>query len=191
MIVKDGLTEFRVWFCHSTPEKAKAQLRFHGLLIKAATTATIEKRWEATVGDGFSPWVFVSCGVAGCSLDDKYVKDVGRKLALKRAMRDWPRASRTKMWKAYFGRPRYKVVSAPLKYDLQEGDGAGRIPGVKPSREASAPRLDIRKLARALDAVLSDHRERVRMFGDLEKQPNRLKVMDGAERALEEVVAGA
>ncbi len=104
MIVRDGLTEYRVRFCHTSPEKARAQLRFHGLLIKAVTTATIEKRWRRD-GD-FTPWIFVRCGVAGCSLSDTFVKETGRKLALKRAMRDWPRESRTKMWEAYLGRPR-------------------------------------------------------------------------------------
>ena len=110
MIVRDGLTEFRLQFHHTNPEKAQVSLiRFHGRQVKAVTTVNIEKRWRWHRSDDFTTWIFQTAGVAACSFDDNFVKDVGRKLALKRAMRHWPRVARTKMWKAYLGR---KVVDA-------------------------------------------------------------------------------
>ncbi len=106
MIVADGLTEYRVRFAHTSDEKSKAQIRFHGTRVKNATTASIEKRWRRPWSDeGWSPWIFASTGVACCSFGDRFVKETGRKLALKRAMKDWLKSSRTLMWKAYHERP--------------------------------------------------------------------------------------
>jgi hypothetical protein len=48
------------------------------------------------------------CGVAFCSKKDQFNKEVGRKLALKRALdrnlANWDKIQRTIIWKAYFNR---------------------------------------------------------------------------------------
>jgi len=40
-------------------------------------------------------------GVSECSSKDQFCKDIGRKYALKRAIRDLDREERVKIWKAY------------------------------------------------------------------------------------------
>ena len=43
-------------------------------------------------------------GTAYCSLKDRYNKEVGRKVSLTRALQQWDRKERAKIWKAYFAR---------------------------------------------------------------------------------------
>lgn len=46
---------------------------------------------------------------------------------------------------------------------------------------------DVVKLARALDECLADYDERVGLYGEREKKPNRERVMEQARRVLVEV----
>ena len=63
--------------------------------IKAATTAYL-----------FMDGVYRSGGIAACSVHDTFSKDVGRKLALTRALgaADLTKLIRTGIWQAYFNR---------------------------------------------------------------------------------------
>lgn len=43
----------------------------------------------------------IDVGVAGCSLNDNFSKDIGRKLSLKRAIEKLPKKDRTVIWESY------------------------------------------------------------------------------------------
>lgn len=56
----------------------------------------------------------LSYGVAYCQPPDQFVKSKGRKIALKKAVRDFSRVDRTIIWKAYFDSMKHKKEVARL-----------------------------------------------------------------------------
>jgi hypothetical protein len=59
------------------------------------TTASIARR----VNGG---WQFQAGGTTRCSASDQFNKEVGRKLALRRALTGWGREARRTVWQAYW-----------------------------------------------------------------------------------------
>lgn len=47
---------------------------------------------------------YCTTSVAWCNPEDAFVKDVGRKISLTRAIKEFPREVRAKIWEAYLNR---------------------------------------------------------------------------------------
>lgn len=52
----------------------------------------------------FSTDYYCTTSEAWCNPEDAFVKDVGRKISLTRAIKDFPREVRAKIWEAYLNR---------------------------------------------------------------------------------------
>ena len=70
--------------------------------VRAVTTCYIEGRKLVTPPNPM--WGIVAEGVARCSLDDRFQKEVGRKLALERALIGRDHSFRKTVWEEYLGR---------------------------------------------------------------------------------------
>lgn len=100
----DG-AQLRIKFEHTPPRKGYKRW-FHGREVKAFTHCMIEKQVglveSLATGKPRWGWDLVAFGAAGCSLSDQYVKEIGRRVALTRALAKWPREKRAKVWRAYW-----------------------------------------------------------------------------------------
>lgn len=79
-------------------------------------------------------------GLAACSAEDKFTKEVGRKVALTRALYNasLPKYARTEVWNRYFNRIKYEVrdlgnvvvgsVSGSILGGALSGPGAAQSP---------------------------------------------------------------
>lgn len=67
---------------------------------------TIKFNHERMLGQRFTACMIggavEASGIAMCSRGDNFCRAIGRKVALKRAIKNLPRPERTKIWQAYF-----------------------------------------------------------------------------------------
>ena len=94
---------FRIRFRHEHPDGfIFAGDTRHGK-VRALTSCFIE-------GQEMDRWAAVAQGEARCSLDDRFQKETGRKLALQRAVAHFPQVLRGTIWDAYLSRKERRIL---------------------------------------------------------------------------------
>lgn len=86
MLTVDG---YKIWFKHHIYNERELPFTYH----RGETYCYIEHGEEP-----------ISIEVAFCSKDDQFHKPTGRKVALTRAIKNFDKEFRTKIWKAYWNK---------------------------------------------------------------------------------------